>query len=312
MRIVSLDSIKSVLPSIDLFSEIESGFAAYSSGSVVVPPVGELSFQSPPGDVHIKYGYVKNDDVYVVKIASGFYDNKSEGLPVGNGMMLVFNQKTGEPLALLQDECYLTDVRTAVAGAIAAKYLSPEYVDCIGIVGTGVQAKLQLKYLKEVINCNNVLVWGRSSDSLSVYKESVNHYDYQIETTENIDHIISRCQLIVTCTPSERALISEVNPGTHVTAIGSDTIAKRELSSSVLFKADIVVTDSESQSKERGEIYQASKEGFSFNDVLELGDIIKGAVKGRANEEQITIADLTGVAIQDIQISKAILRGLKE
>ena len=162
MRIVSLDSIKSVLPNIDLLSEIESGFAAYSSGLVVVPPVGELSFQSPPGDVHIKYGYVKDDDVYVIKIASGFYENKLKNLPVGNGMMLVFSQKTGEPLAVLQDECYLTDVRTAVAGAIAAKHLSPKDVDCIGVVGTGVQAKLQLKYLKKVINCNQALVWGRT------------------------------------------------------------------------------------------------------------------------------------------------------
>ena len=91
MRIVSLDRIKSVLPNVDLLSEIESGFAAYSSGLVVVPPVGELSFQSPPGDVHIKYGYIKEDDVYVIKIASGFYENKRESLPVGNGMMLVFS-----------------------------------------------------------------------------------------------------------------------------------------------------------------------------------------------------------------------------
>lgn len=312
MRIVSLDSIKSVLPNIDLLSEIESGFAAYSSGLVVVPPVGELSFQSPPGDVHIKYGYVKDDDVYVIKIASGFYENKLENLPVGNGMMLVFSQKTGEPLAVLQDECYLTDVRTAVAGAIAAKHLSPKDVDCIGVVGTGVQAKLQLKYLKKVINCNQALVWGRSSDSLLTYKESTNHYNYQIETTENIDDIISRCQLIVTCTPSEEPLISMINPGTHVTAIGSDTTTKRELSSSVLFKADTVVTDSKSQSTERGEIYQASKDGFLSSSVLELGNIVKGEVKGRINEEQITIADLTGVAIQDIQISKAILRSLQE
>ncbi len=312
MRIINLDSIKSALPNIDLLSEIESGFVAYSSGLVVVPPVGELSFQSPPGDVHIKYGYVKNDDVYVVKIASGFYKNKSEGTSVGNGMMLVFSQKTGEPLAILQDKCYLTDVRTAVAGAITAKYLSPKNVDCIGIVGTGTQAKMQLKYLKEVINCNKALVWGRSSDSLLGYKESTNHYDYQIETTENIDRIVNQCQLIVTCTPSEKVLINEVNPGTHVTAIGSDTTVKRELSSDVLIKADTVVTDSRSQSKKRGEIYQALKDGFLLNSVLELGEIVKGLVKGRTDEEQITVADLTGVAIQDIQISKAVLRSLQE
>ena len=179
MRIVTLDHIKSILPNVDLLSEIESGFAAYSSGLVVVPPVGELSFQSPPGDVHIKYGYINEDDVYVIKIASGFYENKIENLPVGNGMMLVFSQKTGQPLAMLQDECYLTDVRTAVAGAITAKHLSPKNIDRIGIVGTGTQAKLQLQYLKDVIDCNKVVVWGRSSDSLSNYIKSMDSYNYQ-------------------------------------------------------------------------------------------------------------------------------------
>ncbi len=310
MRIVTLDRIKSVLPNVDLLSEIESGFAAYSSGLVMVPPVGELSFQSPPGDVHIKYGYINEDDVYVIKIASGFYENKIENLPVGNGMMLVFSQKTGQPLAMLQDECYLTDVRTAVAGAIAAKYLSPKNIDCIGIVGTGTQAKLQLQYLKDVIDCNKVVVWGRSSDSLSNYIKSMDNYNYQVEPTASIDDIVKQCQLIITCTPSEKALIDEVNPGTHITAIGSDTTSKRELSSKVLFQADMVITDSKSQCKERGEIYQASKDGFLTSSVLELGNIIKGVDVGRASQEQITVADLTGVAVQDIQISKAILRNL--
>ena len=310
MQIISLEHIKSILPQVDLIQEIESGFKAYSNDLVVVPPVGELSFQSPPGDVHIKYGYIKGDEVYVIKIASGFYKNTSTGLPAGNGMMLVFNQKTGQPVAILQDECYLTDIRTAVAGAITAKYLAPKHVECIGIVGTGVQARLQLQYLRDIIECNNVIVWGRSSDALSDYKEAMTKYGYKIKTATDISDIIDYCQLIVTCTPSEEVLINRVNPGTHITAMGSDTIAKRELSSDVLLQADIVVTDSRSQSKERGEIYQASKDGFSVNGTTELGEIILGTAQSRTQQEQITIADLTGVAVQDIQISKAILKNL--
>ena len=310
MQIISLEDIKSILPQVDLIQEIESGFKAYSNDLVVVPPVGELSFQSPPGDVHIKYGYIKGDEVYVIKIASGFYKNTSTGLPAGNGMMLVFNQKTGQPVAMLQDECYLTDIRTAVAGAITAKYLAPKHVEYIGIVGTGVQARLQLQYLRDIIECNNVIVWGRSSDALSDYKEAMTKYGYKIKTATDISDIIDYCQLIVTCTPSEEVLINRVNPGTHITAMGSDTISKRELSSDVLLQADIVVTDSRSQSKERGEIYQASKDGFSVNGTTELGEIILGTAQSRTQQEQITIADLTGVAVQDIQISKAILKNL--
>jgi len=310
MEVVSLDRIKSVLPKLDLIEEIEAGFVAYSEGMIVVPPVGELSFESPPGDVHIKYGYIKQDDVYVVKIASGFYANKDIGLPTGNGMMLVFKQSTGQPVAILHDECYLTDIRTAVAGAVAAKYLSPSNVKTIGIVGTGVQARLQLRYLKDIVNCRNVIVWGRNQKALLRYEKEMSVYEYQIKTTTNMSDIVEHCQLIVTCTPSERSLINAVRPGTHITAIGSDTVSKRELSSDVMLQADMIVTDSKDQSRIRGEIYQVLKDGNSLDSITELGQIISGKIEGRVSQEHITIADLTGVAVQDIQISKAVLKNL--
>ena len=310
MKIYNLDEIKSVLPQINLAGEIERGFSAYSNGEVVVPPVGELNFDMPPGDVHIKYGYIKNDNVYVIKIASGFTRNSDHGLPNGNGMMLVFSQKTGQPLAVLKDEGFLTDVRTAVAGAICAKYLAPKIIRKIGIVGTGVQGKLQLKYLDGIIDCKSAIVWGRSESSLFKYQSDMKNSGFEITTTTEIGKIIDECQLIVTCTPSESALILRVNPGTHITAMGSDTLTKRELDSSILFEADLVVADSKSQCEERGEIYQAMKDGFSMDNVVELGEIINGVIKGRTNDDQITISDLTGVAVQDIQISKAVLEYL--
>ena len=311
MRVVSLDEIKRVLPKVDLISDIETGFASYSRGEVVVPPVGEMHFKSPPGDVHIKYGYINNDEIYVIKIASGFFQNTDMGLPNGNGMMLVFNQKTGQPIAILQDEAYLTDVRTAVAGAICAKYISPKKVDGIGIVGTGVQAKMQLEYLKDIIDCRKAIVWGRSEASLQKYLADMKDSEFDITITQNIDNVIDGCQLIVTCTPAETPLINRVNPGTHITAMGSDTLSKQELDSSILLEADLVVADSKSQCEIRGEIHQAIKlNRFSMDTVVELGEIINGDKEGRTSEKQITIADLTGVAVQDIQISKAVLAHL--
>ena len=311
MRVVSLDEIKTVLPKVDLISDIETGFASYSRGEVVVPPVGEMHFESPPGDVHIKYGYINNDEIYEIKIASGFFQNTDMGLPNGNGMMLVFNQKTGQPIAILQDEAYLTDVRTAVAGAICAKYISPKKVDGIGIVGTGVQAKMQLEYLKDIIDCRKAIVWGRSEASLLKYVADMKDSEFDIAITQNIDDVVDGCQLIVTCTPAERPLISRVNPGTHITAMGSDTLSKQELDSSILLEADLVVADSKSQCEIRGEIHQAIKsDRFSMDTVVELGEIINGDKEGRTSEKQITVADLTGVAVQDIQISKAVLEHL--
>ena len=262
IKIVDLSKIKSILPKVDLINEIEKGFVAYSNGEVVVPPVGELSFDSPPGDVHIKYGYIKNDDIYVIKIASGFYKNSEFDLPTGNGMIMVFDQKNGQPIAVLNDECYLTDVRTAIAGAICAKYFAPKNINRIGIIGTGVQARMQLRYLKGVVDCNDALVWGRNSDSLDIYEKDMENSEFSISTTINLDEVINDCQLIVTCTPSEMPLINSVNEGTHITAMGSDTVQKQELDSNILLKADLVISDSRSQSTDRGEIHHALKDGF--------------------------------------------------
>lgn len=313
MRIVTLDEIKAVLPKIDLMEEIEAGFSAYSKGEVVVPPVGELNFEDPPGDVHIKYGYIRDDDVYVIKIASGFYQNKLLGLSNGQGMMVVFDQKNGKPLGLLQDEGYLTDVRTAVAGAICAKYLAPNNIQAIGIIGTGVQARMQLEYLKSVTDCRSAIVWGRSKSALDQYRTSMADSGFIIETTMALDQVTDNCNLIVTCTASEKPLIikDQIKGKIHITAMGSDTPNKQELDSNVLSKADLVIADSRSQCEVRGEIHHAIKNKIvSMDSIVELGEIINGDRRGRTTSSALTVADLTGVAVQDIQISKAVLSNI--
>lgn len=314
MKLITLDQIKAALPSIDLINEIEAGFAAYSNDKSVVPPVGELVMKDPPGDVHIKYGYLKGDDYYVIKIASGFYENNKINLPTGNGMMLLFNQKTGEPIAVLLDEAYLTDIRTAVAGAIAARYLAPGIIERIGIVGTGMQARLQLEYLKPITDCRDVLAWGRSDEKLANYRSDMEKQGFSVAATTNADELLESCNLIVTTTASKEAILVDarkLKPGTHITAMGSDTHDKRELSSAIVEVADLVVADSISQCLERGEIHQALKDStLQEGDIVELGNIISGDIQGRTNDSQVTIADLTGVAVQDIQITKAVYEAL--
>lgn len=114
-KVIELDEIKQLIDVPKLIQGIEDGFVLYSDDKVVVPPVGFLNFKEPPGDVHIKYGYVKNDDVYVLKVASGFYDNEKNGVPFADGVILVFSQQTGHLKLVLHDECWLTDMRTAAA-----------------------------------------------------------------------------------------------------------------------------------------------------------------------------------------------------
>lgn len=310
MKILNLNQIKEILKTIDIIPAIEEGFAAYSEGKAIIPPVGELLFKSPPGDVHIKYGYITGDDYYVVKIASGFYENPKLNLPSSNGMMLLFSQKTGEPQAVLLDEGYLTDLRTAAAGAIAAKYLAPKSINRIGIIGTGIQARLQLEYLQRVTSCKNVIAHGRDQHKLLSFQTDMEKMGFKVHITLQVEDIPSKCNLIVTTTPSTAPILfaNHIKKGTHITAVGADTPHKQELDENIFKKADVIVADSISQCMERGDISHAIKDKLiSSNDIIELGNVISGASKGRINDDQITVTDLTGLAVQDIAIAKAVL-----
>ena len=311
MRIISLEEIKAVLPSLDLIPAIEAGFVANSTGNAVVPPVGELLLDS--GEVHVKYGYIQKDSYYVVKVASGFYNNPQLGLPPSNGLMLLFSQMPGELVSIILDEGYLTDTRTAVAGAIVAKHLAPENVKRIGIVGTGTQARLQLTHLKQVTDCREVLVWGRDERRLTEYRAEMEAQDFGVGITRNTTNILHTCNLVVTTTPANSPLLfaNDLQKGTHITAVGSDTPQKQELDSAILSKADVVVADSVSQCLVRGEIHKALEAGMIKEDeLIELGEVILGRRAGRTSADQITVADLTGVAVQDIKIATAVYKAL--
>ena len=311
MKILTLTQIQEVLQSMDFMPAIEAGFVSYSSGGAVVPPVGELMLDK--GEVHIKYGYLLKDQYYVIKIASGFYNNPQRGLPSSNGLMLMFSQETGELVSVLLDEGHLTDTRTAVAGAIAAKYLASGTIERIGIAGTGVQARLQLCYLKNIIDCRYVLVWGRGDVQLSQYRQDMEKQGFSVDVTLDADELLQTCNLVVTTTPTTAPLLhaAALRPGTHITAVGSDTPDKQELDARMLGRADVVVADSISQCLVRGEIHKAIGSGtINEDELIELGEVISGSKAGRTSDDQITIADLTGVAVQDIKIAAAVFEAL--
>ncbi|MFC2030901.1 ornithine cyclodeaminase family protein [Chloroflexota bacterium] len=319
--VLELDEIKRLVDIPQLIREIEAGFVLYSEGRVNVPPVGFLHFDEPPGDVHIKYGFVSGDDYYVLKMASGFYNNPQLGLPIGEGLILVFSQKTGEPRLILLDKCWLTDMRTAAAGAVAAKHLAAKEIHQIGIVGTGTQARLQLELLRDVVDCKRCLIWGRDPTKVRrmikdlIDGDTIQSWGLQIKAAEALDDLVSQCNLIVTATSAKSPLVraAPVQKGSHITAMGSDDHGKQELEAEVLAKAHLVVADSVSQCVDHGECFAAVQgKLIEEGSILEMGNVIKDPATGRTSEDQITVADLTGVAIQDIQIAKMVDRALRE
>lgn len=308
-----VESLKKALSKCpDLMTDIEKAFVAYTKGETIVPPVGFLNLEQPEGAVFIKYGCIKGDDNFAIKVFTAFNDNVKENLPATSGMILVFSAKTGFIKAILDDKGYLTGVRTALAGAIAAKYMAPKAVKAIGIIGTGNQAELQLVYLKNVTDCKKVYVYGRNAVKAAAYAEKMQAAGYDVTVAATAAEVAANCNLIVTTTASTAPHLfgADIQPGTHITAMGSDAPGKQELDATVLGKADIVVADSISQCFECGECAPAAQAGLLKEaDVVELGNVIL-AGKCRENEEQITVCDLTGIAVQDIAIASAVLSGL--
>jgi len=313
-RVVTRAEIEHVLPGIDVVAAMERAFATYAAGRAIVPPVGELLFADPPGDAHIKYGYVEGDEVFVIKVATGFYDNPKRGLPPNSGLMLVFDARTGLPRAVLLDQGHLTNVRTAAAGAVAAKYLAPKAISTIAVLGGGLQARMQAVQLKAVTACRRIALWARRREAAEACAADLTAAGFTVTVVDSPTAAAAEAELIVTATAATTPLLqaADIRPGTHITAMGSDTETKQELSTAILAKADLVVADSIAQCRVRGEISRALAAGAMDQAALvELGDVVAGKAPGRTSDDQITVADLTGVAVQDIEIAKAVLAGLE-
>ena len=321
---VRLDEITRAVDIPRLIEELAEGFVAYSSGNVVVPPVAHLGFDEPRGDVHIKYGYIQDDDVFVIKIADGFDENPALGLPPGDGMLLVFDRRTGMARAVLLDHAYLTDLRTAAAegpdvgtliDAVAARLLAPRVVKRIGVIGTGVQGHLQLELLRRVVDCRSAMVFGRDRHRAERYVADMAKQGFEVTIAPDPDSLAAACDVIVTATTARAPLFSAdaVRPGTHVSAFGADSPGKQELDPELMGRANVVVVDSLSQTSRHGELAHALEAGVITADrVHELGDVIRDPSLGRTGDDQITVCDMTGVAVQDIVVAKHVLAQLSQ
>ncbi|GAK29026.1 ornithine cyclodeaminase family protein [Serratia liquefaciens] len=292
---------------------LKEGFIAYSQRQVQQPPVQHFLFEQAAGDCCIKSAWLEGDEQFVLKVSSGFYRNPAQGLASNQGLMMAFSAHTGEPQALLLDEGWLTALRTALAGRIVAELCAPTEISAIGIVGCGMQALLQLQQLKSVTACREVWVWGRSEQALQAYRRSAEAEGFRVNISQDAAELAAYCRLIITTTPSREPILraADIQPGTHITAVGADAHGKQELESGLVARADVLLADSVSQCTEYGEIATAYRQGLLASmPIVELGTALAQGKQVRNDPEQITLADLTGLAIQDVQIVKGILARL--
>lgn len=309
MYLISEAELRRAVTLADAIPAMEEAFVTYSEKRATVPPVVQLDVPENRGEIHIKAGHIHGASEYVIKIAAGFYDNPARNLPVGSGLMMVFDSVTGFPLAMLLDNGFLTELRTAAAGAVAAKYMAIQNVDQVGIIGAGIQGRFQLEALACVRRFQRARVYDHHSANVAKYLADLQgKFEGRIEPASTPEEAARGSNVIITATPSRKPILlgEWIGPGTHITAMGSDSPDKQELDTSVLARADRIIADSVAQCIIQGEIRHAVKVGIlQETDVDgELGDVISGKVPGRLNDEEITICDLTGVGVQDAAIAK--------
>jgi ornithine cyclodeaminase/alanine dehydrogenase-like protein (mu-crystallin family) len=291
---------------------VAEGFSALSDGRVTLPAVIEFDFPEQQGETHLKAAHVHGSPFYTAKVASGFYANRTKGLPTGSGLVLVFDAATGFLRALLFDNGYLTDLRTGAAGAVAADVLARPDVRVAAIIGAGVQGRYQLEALLGVRRPANVLVYDQDvSRSAAYVDEMQSRTDAGLRAAASVEEAVRAADVVITCTPARRPYLRAewLSPGTHITAMGSDMPLKQELDVAVLRRADKVVTDSLEQCLAGGETHHAVEAGVITRDDVyaELGEITSGKKRGRADDREITVADLTGVGVQDAAVASLVV-----
>ena len=292
---------------LDTVEVIEAAFVALARGGVVMPPILSMELHEANGEVDVKTAYIPGFEGFAIKISPGFFDNPKIGLPCLNGLMVLLSAQTGLVQSLFLDNGYLTDIRTAAAGAVAARHLAPERVVTAGVIGTGVQARLQMQAAHLVRPFERVLVHGRDMEKAQGCAAELGEaLGIAAEAVSEPAALVRDSQLVVTTTPARTPVLRAewLHPGLHVTAMGADQAGKNEIEPSALLAADAYICDRVSQCEIAGEFEAALAAGlWTKGRPAELGEVIVGTKTGRRSPDDVTICDLTGTGAQDTAIA---------
>lgn len=309
MRVVPYEEVRAVATPGRIVEAVRVGFMAHASGRVRQALTSHLAFAGDggarAGDCHVKWGHDEASTYFVIKVATSFYSNPQHGLPSSNGLVLLMSAQTGEPVALLEDRGWLTDARTAAAGVLASEAAGIERIDTLGVLGTGIQAGLQARWIAAHRQVSRVLVWGRRPGAAGQLVADLRASGIESAVAERVSDLATQSDLIVTTTPSFTPLLmnSDVKDGTAIVAIGADARGKRELDRALLHRADRIICDDPAQCLDHGELQDSGIDAGRLERIGEL--LLKSETKGASRAAGVTIVDLTGIATQDVAAAQA-------
>lgn len=298
------DDVEELLEMGEVIGSVESAFRYYGLGRVQMPSKSYLYFDKYNGDLRTMPAYIPDTDEAGVKIVNSHPQNPSKGLPTVLAIYVLNDPATGKPLAMM-NATYLTDIRTGAGSAVAARYLARKNSRVMGIVGCGRQSRTQLSAISELFDLEEVLITDKSGEQCDLFiKEMENKIDADIKSVDLQE--ACRADIIITTTPVKEPIIKSewIEEGTHINAVGADAPGKQELEADILKRARIVV-DSREQAYHSGEINVPLSRGeISREDVYaEIGEIVAGKLPGRERDEEVTVFDSTGMAVQDVAVA---------
>jgi ornithine cyclodeaminase len=293
---------------LDAIECVEQAFHALATRVVVMPPIMRLDIVEHNGEIDVKSAYIPGFDNLAIKMSTGFFDNPAMGLPSSDALMVLFNTRTGIIEAVLLENSFLTNVRTAAAGAIAAKYLSRANSRHAAIIGAGMQAELQLEALTLVRDIESATLWARDRTKAEATAGRMeNRLGLPVSVSDSVAAAAADADIIVTSTPAQQPLLlaEHLKPGQHITAMGSDAEHKNEIDPRIIAGQASYYCDRLNQVQTLGELHHAIDQGLvdAATTFPEIGQVIAQQAPARADGEQITLCDLTGTGIQDTAIA---------
>lgn len=311
VRVFHEAEIRELVTYEDAVRVVSEAFVAHARGQCVSPAPIQMDLEGPPGEVHVKGAHVAHARNFAFKIASGFYGNSKQGLPAGSGIVVTFDSQTGFPTAVLLDNGWLTDLRTAAAGTVASRALAREDPQVIAIVGTGVQARLQLEGLMTFCRRGELRVAGRTDRHVRSYATEMSRaLDCEVKPMATVEAAVDGADIVVTTTPAREPIVRYgwIGEGAHITAVGSDMPLKQELDARLVAACDVIAADSIDACIASGEIHHAVAEKLiEPGRIVELGAVLAGDHAGRQSDGDRTLADLTGLGVQDAAIADLVV-----
>lgn len=301
----------------EVIGTVEEAYAAFNSDKVEQPNYTSIHLPPPRGEIDFKLGYNKTNEMISMKASSGgFIENQAaHGVPSGMGTILLFDARSCA-LICIMDGSLITGLRTGAAGAVSVKALARRGAKKITSIGTGNQARMQIRAIKEIMEIEEIHAWDSAPNTLSKYKRDIEtEFGISVIRANSKKEAVEQADILITTTRGKGSLVEAawVKPGTHIVAIGTDQQGKQELDPEIFRNAKVVV-DSIAQCTEKGETWHPlNKKVISIDDIHgEIGEILLGKKPGRENDVEVTIFDATGMAIQDNTTASRIYRNAIE